>query len=146
MPGMRLSQRQPRAPPTRMLVLRSTVTTLSATSIPVCTACGFPFIHLGSTSPKKSENPTMYKLRGELRSTYCSADSPANPTQMCQWTFSKLRLERYSYVIGQGESITECGYHAEHDAEDAAHDGLGDGEEDGPELSAEAPERPLIHT
>ncbi|PSN29651.1 hypothetical protein C0J52_27406, partial [Blattella germanica] len=35
-------------------------------------------------------------------------------------------------------SITERGYHAEHDAEDAAHDGLGDDDEDGAELADEA--------
>lgn len=76
LPGMRLSSKQPRQPPTRIVVLSNTDSVLSSSAMPVFIKPGFFCIHWHRTRGKNNETPRIYKLRDDLKSTYCNADKP----------------------------------------------------------------------
>lgn len=77
-PGIKLSRKQPRNPPTKIVVLNKTVKVLSTSAIPVFIVPGCFCIHWHNTNGKNNETPMMYKLRDDLKSTYCNADKPRN--------------------------------------------------------------------
>lgn len=76
LPGIKLSNKQPKTPPTKMVVLNNTDNVLSSSLMPVFMTPGCCCIHWHKTNGKNSETPIMYRFRDDLKSTYCRADKP----------------------------------------------------------------------
>lgn len=89
-PGMMLSRKHPKNPPTKMVVPNKTDSVPSNSLIPVFIAPGCFSIHWHKTNGKNIDRPMMYRFRDERKSTYCSADKPS----------FLIRLELVGFVFG----------------------------------------------